>query len=98
MPEARELFKIIKAIKLGNYLLDRLFKRKNLEIELSKSDFYYWVYYNVYYGAFNKETFMDIISIGTYITLELDKDTLDKIAHNYIKKGLNIDPYFQLFT
>jgi hypothetical protein len=98
MPEAKELFKIIKAIKLGNYLLDGLFKEKNLEIELSKSDFYYWVYYNIYFGTFNKETFEAIISIGTYIILELNKDTLNKIAHNYIKKGLSIDPYFQIFA
>jgi len=97
MPDAKELFKIIKSIAFGNYMIDS-FKRHRIEIELLKEEFYYWVYSNIYYGCLDKETFLTIIKIGNYILSKLTEDDLDEIIHNFIKKGLNKDPYFQLFV
>jgi len=84
----KEFFKIIKSLKMF-YLLE-IFLAGDTKLNISEKDFAYWIYNKIYYGTLDKETYLELITLGGNSILDIKKeDTIEMVAKRFIEKGLN---------
>ena len=83
----KEFLKVIKSLKLFSIIKDVY--KFNKRLDINDENLAYWVYSKIYYGNIDKDTYIELVSLGENYVLDVKETTITIIAEKFIEKGLS---------